>query len=96
MSTPTYEFSLVDALAGPIMDPKVRALSQVKVEGYTGLTGTGLTLKNHIIAGQQDVFKNGVFLHYPTDYTVSGSTVTFAVALVSGDKIHIRYLFRTS
>lgn len=41
-----------------------------------------------------DVYLNGLAQTYNTDYTVSGSTVTFATAPANGQEIFISYRFK--
>lgn len=88
--------SLAKLLVGPVTDRNIRILASWKRERYTGVTGTTLSLMNHVVAGQEMVFKNGALLDYASAYTIAGDTLTFAVALVAGDVILISYLFRTS
>lgn len=68
----------------------------VKRETPSGLVNganTTYTLANTPVAGSEEVFLNGL-LQEPgagNDYTISGSTITYLAAPVSGDKIRVNY-----
>ena len=62
----------------------------------TGATGNGSTTAFTITTGHNVesvlVFENGVCLEPTTDYTISGTTLTFETAPASGATLRIRYL----
>jgi hypothetical protein len=80
------------------------AVTQVKTTGiqttltYGQATGTGdgsattLTINSGRTVSDVIVDVNGVIFTPTTDYTISGTTLTFAVAPVSGAEITVRYL----
>lgn len=62
--------------------------------GSVNGTNTAYTLAHTPVAGSESVFLNGI-LQDPgagNDYTISGGTITFADAPVSGDKIRVSYI----
>ena len=80
------------------------AVTQVKTTGiqttltYGQATGTGdgstttLTINSGRTVSDVIVDVNGVIFTPTTDYTISGTTLTFAVAPVSSAEITVRYL----
>ena len=80
------------------------AVTQVKTTGiqttltYGQATGTGdgstttLTINSGRTVSDVIVDVNGVIFTPTTDYTISGTTLTFAVAPVSGAEITVRSL----
>lgn len=50
------------------------------------------TLTHAPIVHKISVFKNGLMLRPTTDYTVSGKTITFAVAPAGGSNLLVNYL----
>ena len=80
------------------------AVTQVKSSGiqttltYGQATGTGdgstttLTINSGRTVSDVIVDVNGVIFTPTTDYTISGTTLTFAVAPVNGAEITVRYL----
>jgi hypothetical protein len=53
---------------------------------------TAFTLSNTPpVVGQVQVFVNGLLMIYTTDYTISGTTLTFVSAPVTGQTIHAIY-----
>ena len=80
------------------------AVTQVKSSGiqttltYGQATGTGdgstttLTINSGRTVSDVIVDVNGVIFTPTTDYTISGTTLTFAVAPVSSAEITVRYL----
>jgi hypothetical protein len=55
------------------------------------LPGTVYTLSNTPIADSLDLYLNGVLQDEGDDYTLSGNTITLAVATASDDKLRARY-----
>jgi hypothetical protein len=84
----------------------LRALARVEREDFTGVVGATVTLAQNPVEAAAppgtsvyvDVYKNGALMHNiaSADYTVAGKVVTFAVALVVGDKITIFYWARAN
>jgi hypothetical protein len=61
--------------------------------GSVNGSNTAFTLANTPTAGTEEVFLNGI-LQEPgagNDYTISGGTITYLTAPVSGDKIRVNY-----
>lgn len=61
--------------------------------GSVNGSNTAFTLANTPTAGTEEVFLNGI-LQEPgagNDYTISGATITYLTAPVSGDKIRVNY-----
>jgi hypothetical protein len=61
--------------------------------GSVNGANTTFTLANTPIAGTEEVFLNGI-LQEPgsgNDYTISGATITYLTAPVTGDKIRVNY-----
>ena len=70
---------------------------------YATTTGTGDgtttpigSITNGFTVDQVLVSVNGVILEPTTDYTISGTTLTFVTAPVSGAELAVRYLDNTS
>jgi hypothetical protein len=62
--------------------------------GSVNGSNTSFVLANVPVAGSESVFLNGV-LQEPgagNDYTISGSTITYLTAPVTGDKIRVSYI----
>lgn len=88
-------------LAVATADPNIRALARLEREDSTGNVGAVLTLtQNPVDAASPPgtsayvwVVKNGLLLHNiaGADYTVVGNVLTFAVALIAGDKVTVWY-----
>lgn len=57
---------------------------------YTNNTGTTITILDTTNYNFVEVYKNGLLLEYGQDYTISGTTLTLASALVSDDKIAVK------
>jgi len=55
---------------------------------------TAFTLTATPLTGSEMVFKNGILMERGAgnDYTISSTTITFALAPESGDKIRVSYL----
>lgn len=61
--------------------------------GAVNGSNTAFTLANTPIAGSEEVFLNGL-LQEPgagNDYTISGATITYLAAPVTGDKVRVNY-----
>lgn len=75
----------------------MKASNYITREAPTGSvngSNTSFTLANTPVAGSESVFLNGI-LQEPgsgNDYTISGGTITFADAPVSGDRIRVNYI----
>ena len=70
---------------------------QGEVRGYTGDgSTTGFTVSSGANATNVMVFLNGVYQRPTTDYTVSGTTLTFGTAPVNGDVITIKEILESS
>jgi hypothetical protein len=54
-------------------------------------TNTAFTIANTPVAGSEEVFLNGLLQTLADDYTISGSTITFAPAPTAGDVIRVNY-----
>lgn len=59
--------------------------TEVYNEPSTGFTGTSMSTTNTPTTGTLRLFKNGIRLVLGYDYTITGSTVTLAVAAISSD-----------
>lgn len=57
------------------------------LNNYTGNTGT--TLNTQLTLNNPLIFRNGILLTATTDYTISGSVITFTDALVATDIIKV-------
>ena len=66
------------------------------ISNATTATGDNTTVDFTIVAGHTVhtilVVLNGLVLRPTTDYTVSGTTLTFTTAPGTGDEIDVRYL----
>ena len=77
-----------------------RQLASVYIDEFTGVTGTTLTLTHEPATTTDGValvslFKNGSRLSLTSAaYTISGKTITLAVALISGDVTVADYAYR--
>lgn len=60
--------------------------------GTVNGTNAAFTLANTPVTGKVQVFKNGLLQLETDDYTISGGTVTFVVAPLTGSKIRITYI----
>lgn len=90
----------------PTDDANLRALARVEREDFTGIVVATLSLnQNPIEAASQPgtsqyilVWKNGLLLHNiaSADYTVAGKVLTFAAALIAGDKVSVVYWARAN
>lgn len=93
-------------LPTPEANSNVRALARVEREDFTGIAATTITLAQNPVEAAAppgtsqyiQAFKNGALLHNlaGADYTVAGKVITFAVALVVGDKVSVLYYARAS
>lgn len=54
-------------------------------------TNTSFTLANTPVAGSVEVFLNGLLQTVGDDYTISGSTITYATAPIAGDVLRVQY-----
>jgi hypothetical protein len=66
--------------AATVLASKVTTLSPQTLTGAVNGTNTAFTLPSAPLAGTVSVFLNGILQRPTTDYTISGSTVTFVVA----------------
>ena len=57
---------------------------------YTNNTGTTITILDTTNYNFVEIYKNGLLLEYGQDYTISGTTLTLASALVNDDKIAVK------
>lgn len=55
-------------------------------------SNTAFTLANTPTAGTETIYLNGLEQNVTTDYTISGSTITYLVAPISGDILRVSYL----
>lgn len=55
-------------------------------------SNTSFTLANTPTVGTETVYLNGLEQNVTTDYTISGSTITYLVAPIAGDIIRVSYL----
>lgn len=86
------------------LNPNVQALARVEREDFTGITVATVTLSQNPVEAAAppgtssyiEVWKNGALLHNigGADYTVAGKVLTFAAALIAGDKVTVRYYAR--
>lgn len=60
--------------------------------GAINWSNTSFTLANTPIAGTETVYLNGLEQNVTTDYTISGSTITYLVAPIAGDILRVSYL----
>jgi hypothetical protein len=93
-------------LPTPTADSSILALARVEREDFTGIAASIVTLTQNPVEAAAPpgtsqyifVWKNGLLLHNiaSADYTVAGKVLTFAVALVVGDKVSIFYWARAN
>lgn len=55
-------------------------------------SNTSFTLGNTPIVGTETIYLNGLEQNVTTDYTISGSTITYLVAPIAGDILRVSYL----
>lgn len=55
-------------------------------------SNTAFTLANTPVAGTEHVYLNGILQTSTTDYTISGSTITYVAAPVAGDILRVSYI----
>lgn len=55
-------------------------------------SNTSFTLANTPTVGTETIFLNGLEQNITTDYTISGSTITYLVAPITGDILRVNYL----
>lgn len=62
--------------------------------GTVNGSNTVFTIANTPVSGKEQVFLNGILMESGSgnDYTISGATITFAVAPLSGDKVRVTYI----
>lgn len=77
-------------------DPAIQALARFGYDRQTGIVGATLTLANPPVDGTLQLFKNGALMDDSGGYTVSGATVTLAVAAIAGDVFQAYYHWRQS
>ena len=80
-------------LPRPPESANVLALACRGRDTFTGLTSTTVTLSDPATGAPEMVFKNGLLLT-PSQYSISGTTVTLSTALVSSDEVIVHYQFR--
>ena len=72
------------------------AVPAPSISNATTATGNGVATQFTIVTGHTVhsilVVMNGLVLRPTTDYTVSGTTLTFTSAPGQGDEIDVRYL----
>ncbi len=94
----SYGQSFGQALPYPMnLNSNEQALASVLVERFVPAnTTTVLTVKNQIIPGFEQVFKNGLLLDFggTPAYVVSGKKLTLTVAANGTDIFLVRYYFR--
>lgn len=69
--------------------------SNVTRETPTGTingTNAAFTLANAVLAGSEEVYLNGLLQTLTSDYTISGSTITFVAAPFTGDTLRVSYI----
>lgn len=86
-------------LPQPPANANERVLAQEYREEQTGLATTAVTLAHEPLrmvsgGGLEMLYKNGTLLG-SADYTISGSAVTLATALIASDVFVARYPYRT-
>lgn len=76
----------------------IRALARLEQDSFTGVAGATVQLTQDPVENYLWVWKNGLLLHNiaSADWTIAGSVITFAVALVGGDKVTAIYYARTT
>lgn len=90
----------------PAADGNIRALARLEREDFTGIAAATLALSQNPVEAAAApgtsayiwVVKNGLLLHNiaAADYTVAGNVLTFAVALIAGDKVSVWYYARAN
>lgn len=95
----TYNGITVDAygrITGAVSGSYLDATRFIKRETPTGAVNgvnTVFTLANTPITGKEEVFFNGVLQDSGDDYTISGNTITMAIAPETGKKLRVSYIF---
>lgn len=76
----------------------IRALARLEQDTFTGVVGATVTLSQNPVENYLWIWKNGLLLTNigGADWTVAGEVVTFAVALVAGDKVLAFYWTRAN
>lgn len=74
------------------------ALARLEREDFTGIASAQLSLSQNPVEVYTFVYKNGLLLHNiaGADYTIAGLVITFAVALIAGDKVTVVYYGRAN
>lgn len=93
-------------LPQPATDQNIRALARVEREDFTGIAAATLVLAQNPVEAAAPpgtsqyvlVWKNGLLLHNiaAADYTIAGKVITFAAALIAGDKTTVLYWARAN
>jgi hypothetical protein len=91
-----YEVDNAGRVIGYYEIPYLQAGNRVTRETPTGTinsSNTNFTLANIPVAGTEEIFRNGVLQDEGAgnDYTISGPTISFAVAPDPGEKIRANY-----
>ena len=60
--------------------------------GTINSSNVSFTLAFTPTAGTETVYLNGLEQNVTTDYTISGSTITYVVAPIAGDILRVSYL----
>ena len=78
-------------------DQNLRALARLEYDTFTGITGSTVTLTQNPVETYLFIFKNGLLLHNVggADWSIAGTTLTLAVALVGTDKVTALYYTRS-
>lgn len=78
--------------------PNEQALRRLEHDDFTGIVVATINLTQLPVEGYIWIFKNGLYLHNlaGADWTVAGLVVTFAAALIAGDKVTVWYYTRAA
>lgn len=55
-------------------------------------SNTAFTVANPLVAGSEELFRNGILQDITTSYTISGQNITMIVAPETGDSLKINYI----
>lgn len=82
----------------PGTDPNADTLRRLEKDDFTGIVIATVTLSQKPVENYILVWKNGLYLHNlaGADWTVAGTTLTFGVALIAGDKVTVWYWTRAN
>jgi hypothetical protein len=78
----------------PALQPSTFATLVVRETPTGAVDGSNatFTLAGTPITGSEEVFLNGLLQTVTNDYTISGATITFVIAPLSGDTLRVCYL----